>query len=407
MDLCHLRRAVPRHRRAARRSARSARTSASTSAGTASAGRPPRTSPRDHATEVREEEPDLLGIGVTPKCRDRAARPARAHPARQRAVGRGPAARRRRAGGDRRGGRHRHRSASPTRTSTPPTSTSPTPSTRACCSRAPTSSGSSAARTALELFDDRVDVLPGVTLARIGGHFDGAAVLHWAAGSEGRGALLTGDTITVVQDREWVSFMWSYPNLIPLDPDTIAHHRRPGRPVPVRPHLRRLVGHGWCSPTARARSAARPSATSPALDMAVRQPAAPSARWATPACAGPPRPVGARGDPAEVVAQAVEPDAQVGERGRGPGRGRSASRAPGGPAGGRRADRRGRAGRRRPARSGRATSSAAVVSGAEARQQAAGRAAAQQRLGAAHGVVARHERGLPVDRAQAGWRSVW
>jgi hypothetical protein len=73
----------------------------------------------------------------------------------------------------------------------------------------------------LELFDDRVDVLPGVTLARIGGHFDGAAVLHWDAGSKGRGALLTGDTITVVQDREWVSFMWSYPNLIPLDPDTV------------------------------------------------------------------------------------------------------------------------------------------------------------------------------------------
>ena len=61
----------------------------------------------------------------------------------------------------------------------------------------------------------------GVTVARIGGHFDGAAVLHWPAGSEGRGALLTGDTITVVQDRAWVSFMWSYPNLIPLDERTV------------------------------------------------------------------------------------------------------------------------------------------------------------------------------------------
>jgi hypothetical protein len=58
-------------------------------------------------------------------------------------------------------------------------------------------------------------------VARIGGHFDGAAVLHWPAGAEGRGALLTGDTVTVVQDREWVSFMWSFPNLIPLDPATI------------------------------------------------------------------------------------------------------------------------------------------------------------------------------------------
>jgi rubredoxin len=73
----------------------------------------------------------------------------------------------------------------------------------------------------IDLFDETVDVLPGVTLARIGGHFDGAAVLHWAAGSDGRGALLTGDTITVVPDRAWVSFMYSYPNLIPLDEATV------------------------------------------------------------------------------------------------------------------------------------------------------------------------------------------
>lgn len=73
----------------------------------------------------------------------------------------------------------------------------------------------------IELFDDQVEPLPGLTLARIGGHFDGAAVLHWTAGSGGRGALLTGDTITVVQDRDWVSFMWSYPNLIPLDEATV------------------------------------------------------------------------------------------------------------------------------------------------------------------------------------------
>jgi hypothetical protein len=73
----------------------------------------------------------------------------------------------------------------------------------------------------VEFFDDEVAAVPGLTLARIGGHFDGAAVLHWPAGSDGRGALLTGDTITVVQDRSWVSFMWSYPNLIPLDAGTV------------------------------------------------------------------------------------------------------------------------------------------------------------------------------------------
>jgi hypothetical protein len=73
----------------------------------------------------------------------------------------------------------------------------------------------------IELFDEFVEPIPGITVARIGGHFDGAAVLHWPAGADGRGALLTGDTITVVQDRDWVSFMWSYPNLIPLDEQTI------------------------------------------------------------------------------------------------------------------------------------------------------------------------------------------
>lgn len=73
----------------------------------------------------------------------------------------------------------------------------------------------------IELFEDEVQPVPGLTLARIGGHFDGAAVLHWPTGSEGRGALLTGDTVTVVPDRGWASFMWSYPNLIPLDEQTV------------------------------------------------------------------------------------------------------------------------------------------------------------------------------------------
>ena len=58
-------------------------------------------------------------------------------------------------------------------------------------------------------------VLPGVTLIRCGGHFPGSTVLHWTA--EGQGALFTGDTIMVVPDRRYVSFMYSFPNLIPLD----------------------------------------------------------------------------------------------------------------------------------------------------------------------------------------------
>ncbi len=56
----------------------------------------------------------------------------------------------------------------------------------------------------------------GVALHRLGGHFKGGAVLHWNKGDHGKGVLLTGDIIQVVQDTNWVSFMYSYPNLIPL-----------------------------------------------------------------------------------------------------------------------------------------------------------------------------------------------
>src|SRR5512138_491735 len=67
------------------------------------------------------------------------------------------------------------------------------------------------------------ELLPGLTLVRCGGHFAGSDVLHWAAGADGRGALLTGDTITTVKDGRYVSFMYSYPNLIPLNARTVQH----------------------------------------------------------------------------------------------------------------------------------------------------------------------------------------
>jgi hypothetical protein len=56
----------------------------------------------------------------------------------------------------------------------------------------------------------------GLTLVRCGGHFDGGTVLHWQAGAYGKGGLLTGDIIQVVADRKHVSFMYSYPNYLPL-----------------------------------------------------------------------------------------------------------------------------------------------------------------------------------------------
>ena len=57
----------------------------------------------------------------------------------------------------------------------------------------------------------------GLTLIRCGGHFEGGQVLHWAE----RGALLSGDIVQVIPDRRYVSFMYSYPNLIPLPPSRI------------------------------------------------------------------------------------------------------------------------------------------------------------------------------------------
>ena len=61
------------------------------------------------------------------------------------------------------------------------------------------------------------NLLPDVTLIRCGGHFPGSTVLHWAAGADGKGVLMTGDTIYVVADPRWATFMYSYPNDIPLN----------------------------------------------------------------------------------------------------------------------------------------------------------------------------------------------
>ncbi|MHA6628094.1 hydrolase [Pseudonocardia sichuanensis] len=61
-----------------------------------------------------------------------------------------------------------------------------------------------------------LEVLPGVTLAQVGGHFPGSAVAHWAAGAGGKGVLLGGDTIQANPDRATATFMRSYPNRIPL-----------------------------------------------------------------------------------------------------------------------------------------------------------------------------------------------
>src|SRR5581483_5783604 len=65
----------------------------------------------------------------------------------------------------------------------------------------------------------------GVTLIRLGGHFAGGTVLHWRQGTGGQGTLLSGDIIQVVADHRFVSFMYSYPNYLPLPAVTVQRIR--------------------------------------------------------------------------------------------------------------------------------------------------------------------------------------
>ena len=64
-------------------------------------------------------------------------------------------------------------------------------------------------------WEESREVLPGVTLHRVGGHFPGSAVARFE-GADGRVVLLTGDTVAGTPDEHWVSFMRSFPNKVPL-----------------------------------------------------------------------------------------------------------------------------------------------------------------------------------------------
>jgi len=61
------------------------------------------------------------------------------------------------------------------------------------------------------------ELLPGLTLHCLGGHFPGSCALHWSE----RRILLPGDTFLVTRDQRHVSFMWSYPNYVPLPADDV------------------------------------------------------------------------------------------------------------------------------------------------------------------------------------------
>lgn len=100
-----------------------------------------------------------------------------------------------------------------------------------------------------------IEILPGMTLLRCGGHFPGSSVLHWRDGADGKGALFTGDTIKVVADRRYVTFMYSYPNTIPLDERTVRHIV-----TMVEPYAFTELYDGWDTVAGDAHTAVRRSA---------------------------------------------------------------------------------------------------------------------------------------------------
>jgi hypothetical protein len=99
---------------------------------------------------------------------------------------------------------------------------------------------------AVRIWSGSLSVLPGVTLVRCGGHFAGSAVVHWAGGAEGAGALLSGDTIFVTPGEDRVTFVRSAPNRLPLPEQAVRAVVDAVRPYPFD----RIYG-GWWEPVLR------------------------------------------------------------------------------------------------------------------------------------------------------------
>jgi hypothetical protein len=88
---------------------------------------------------------------------------------------------------------------------------------------------------------ERISLNNEISLTRVGGHFEGSTVLHWSGTADRKGALLVGDSMYVVRDRRWVTFMRSYPNLIPLPGELVQKIANAVADLPFE----RLYGHFW------------------------------------------------------------------------------------------------------------------------------------------------------------------
>ncbi|WP_207431497.1 MBL fold metallo-hydrolase [Sabulibacter ruber] len=69
-----------------------------------------------------------------------------------------------------------------------------------------------------------------IRIVHVAGHFSGSTVLHLPHHGT-NGTLLTGDSIYVARDRKHVSFMYSFPNLVPLPQKAIELIRQRVEPL--------------------------------------------------------------------------------------------------------------------------------------------------------------------------------
>lgn len=76
-------------------------------------------------------------------------------------------------------------------------------------------------------------------LIHLPGHFAGSAGLWWKRGPRSGGSLFPGDALQVVMDRRHVTFMYSYPNVIPLNPAAVRGLQRSVAPL----HFQDLFGY--------------------------------------------------------------------------------------------------------------------------------------------------------------------
>jgi len=69
---------------------------------------------------------------------------------------------------------------------------------------------------------ERLALSNTLELVHLPGHFAGSAGLWWHDGPRPGGSLFPGDALQVAMDRRFTTFMYSYPNAIPLGPAALA-----------------------------------------------------------------------------------------------------------------------------------------------------------------------------------------